>query len=192
MVVLKRAFIFLSLLSLLLGCSVSKAPEVKYQPLYDFSQITSYSLYPREDEFNDWQPLIDSTRNSIEHAIENVLDTQQLSLKPVEEADVAITYYWVKHNAGNLRSYNAGVNYCSYCLTHAKSDTKQRRLAIVPNSLIIDVVKPKSRRSIWRASYPLNIKNKDSSLEVNTKIVDAVDRILAQFTFFKNIEKPSV
>ncbi|MFD2165296.1 DUF4136 domain-containing protein [Thalassotalea euphylliae] len=176
-----RANIFIALTLLIVGCSSPKQADVKYQPIFDFGNLESYGLYGREDEFNDWQPLSHAIRNSIELAIEQEMEAQQFSFKPADSADVVITYYIVKQNQRTFRAYNQGVNYCSYCLTNTKSGKKEERLRIVPGSLIIDAVKPKNRRSIWRAAYPLRIKEKDNSAQINEKVKEAVSIIIKQF-----------
>ena len=81
-----------------------------------------------------------------------------------------------------LKRYNRAVNYCSYCLIHSESGEKSDGLSYENGSLIVDIVKPKSRRSIWRASQHLGIDPKDTSLEANDKIIAAVNNMLGQLS----------
>ena len=39
----------------------------------------------------------------------------------------------------------------------------------------------KKRRSIWRAAYPLYIKDKDNSAQINEKVKEAVGIMIKQF-----------
>ena len=177
-----RRLCCLSAFLLLTACSSQpKVAIVKYQPIFDFSQVKSYGLYQRDDEFSDWQLVSDAMRNGIELAIERAMDNNGLTLKDSAQADVIVTYYVVRQSRRSFKTYNLGVNYCSYCLTNSKTGTRAARLDIAPGSLVIDVVKPKHRRSVWRASYPLGIREKDTSLEVNDKIQYAVAAMLKQF-----------
>lgn len=81
-----------------------------------------------------------------------------------------------------LKRYNRAVNYCSYCLIHSESGEKSDGLSYESGTLIVDIVKPNSRRSIWRASQHLGIDAKDSSLEANDKIIAAVNNMLGQLS----------
>lgn len=185
---MRNSLVVLLLTILLCSCSSTKTAAIKYQPIFDFSALKSYGLYQREHKFSDWQPLSDGMRNSIELAIEKSMDSQGYLLKDSSQADVVVTYYLVKQNNHTFIQYNNGVNYCSYCLMHSEKGSRKERLMIYPGSLIIDIVKPKSRRSIWRATYPLKIKDKDNSLDINTKISSAVDSMLQQLTIMKQAQ----
>ncbi|WP_448551026.1 DUF4136 domain-containing protein [Thalassotalea montiporae] len=178
-----RRLCWFSAFLLLTACSSQpKIAIVKYQPIFDFSQVQSYGLYQRNDEFNDWQLISDSLRNGIELAIEQAMDSQGFAFKDSSEADVILTYYVVRRSARSFKTYNRGVNYCSYCLTNSKTGTRAERLDIKAGSLVIDVIQPKHRRSIWRTNYPLGLNEKDTSIEVNAKISFAVAAMLKQFS----------
>ena len=80
-----------------------------------------------------------------------------------------------------LDKYNREVKYCGYCLragqaTHAELENKLR-----PGSLILDIIDPKSQRSVWRSVYPLKFKADDNSREMQEKISTAVDSMLRDF-----------
>ena len=47
-------------------------------------------------------------------------------------------------------------------------------------SLIIDFVDTKDNRSVWRSVYPLRIKEKDSSFEIQEKIVSAISSMMSK------------
>ena len=168
------------LLVLISACSGSKKTGVKYQDIYDFSNIKQYSLYQRDHEFNDWQSLSHAQRNDIELAIERALDHQGYQYTQPEKADVIIAYFLVGQEIGSLKRYNDSVRYCSYCLVHHGSGKRIDRLVLLPGDLIIDVLDGKHQRSIWRAKYPLNIDPKDNSRDVQVKIHDAIATMLKQ------------
>lgn len=166
--------LFLLLFSLgLAGCSAQKAASVKYQHNFDFSDIQKYSLYQRDHEFNEWQSISDAIRNDIEFAIENALDKQGYVFSSVEESDVVITYHLVSQKI-NLKRYNNGVNYCAYCLVHGESGLRSQRLDNQAGHIIVDMVNSKTKRSVWRSSYPLKVKAKDNSQELQEKVHQAI------------------
>ncbi|WP_448211774.1 DUF4136 domain-containing protein [Colwellia sp. MEBiC06753] len=178
--VMRFVFILLMLAGLS-ACGSTRTAEVKYQPLFDYSTIESYGLYSRSDKFAEWQLLSDGVRNGIELAIEQAMDSKGLQFKQASEADIVVTYYMVGRDNRSFRTYNLGVNYCSYCLVNLDTGSREDKMRIAPGTLIIDVVRPKNSRSIWRAIYPLNIREKDNSLIINEKVHHAVEQMILQF-----------
>ena len=172
-----KRFLVLCLL-LLCSCSAPKVAKVKYQEIFDFSTIQKYSLYKRDDEFNEWQLISDATRNDIEFAIENALDSQGFVYSSLEDSDVVITYHIVSGRASGLKKYNHGVNYCSYCLVNATTGLRADKLTIGPGHIILDAINAKTKRSIWRSGYPLNIKAKDNSQVAQEKIHQVIALML--------------
>lgn len=171
----------LTLLLLLTACSSApKESKVKFQPLFDFTSLKFYSLYNRNHKFNDYQGLGYALRNDIELAIERGMEKQGFNYKDVADADVVVTYFWVNANLRDFKRYNKGVNYCSYCLNHSVTGAKRDRLNVTPGSLVLDVIDTKSKRSVWRSSYPLKVNVKDNSLEVQSKVHQAIGVMLSE------------
>lgn len=171
---------------LTVGCSSPKVASVKYSALFDFSTVKNYSFYQRNSDFSDWQSLSDTRRNSIELAIEKAMAEYGFSYVPTNKADVIFTYYWADHGGAEFKRYNEGVVYCSYCLTHSHTGDRSDKLMMNAGSLIIDAIDPRSKRSVWRTSYPLKIKDKDNSHEMHEKVIQAVNVML------KNFHRPNV
>ena len=164
----------------LVACSTITA-TTSFRDGFDFSSIESYSTYGRNSTFGDLQNLSDSTRNNIELAIEQGFDGNGFSYKTLKKADIVIAYHLLDHRAFELEKYNREVKYCGYCLragqaTHAELENKLR-----PGSLILDIIDPKSQRSVWRSVYPLKFKADDYSRETQEKITTAVDSMLRDF-----------
>ncbi len=172
-----RVFLIISL-CFLTGCSTKQVVKVKYQEIYDFSKVKKYSLYKREHEFNEWQSISDALRNDIELAIENTLDKKGYQYTEVDSSDIVITYYLVGNSQKNFQRYNNGVNYCSYCLVYEPSGSRADLLDTTVGSLVIDAVDMKTKRSVWRSSYPLKIKAKDNSQEIQDKVHELVEVML--------------
>lgn len=167
-------FILLIALGLLTACSTQKVAKVKYQEIYDFAQVKKYSLYPRNHEFNEWQSVNDALRNDIELAIEKALDSQGYQYASTTDSDIVITYFLVGNSTRSYQRYNNGVNYCSYCLVYESSGSRADSLNIAAGSIILDAVDLKTKRSVWRSSYPLRIKPKDNSRKMQAKIHDVI------------------
>ena len=172
---------FIILAILLSACSTSKQVGVVYQTSYDFNQVTSYSLYERNSDFVAFQSINDVTRNGIEIAIERAMEQQGFSYKQVDQADLIVSYHLINQRRGELSQYNKSVLYCAYCLRANtwQSDTKNWTLS--PGSLVIDFIDPKSKRSVWRSVYDLDIDVEDNSRKTNEKIKSAIFAMIALY-----------
>jgi len=185
LIIMRLSLAFSLVLPLMLsGCSTieqdAQAHAFRY---FNFSQVKSYTFYDRNAAFFDYQSLSDVLRNNIELAIENELDKQGLNYQPIEKADVIISYFWVKQKNNALQHYNKGINYCAACFNITPFINRQQSDTITTkqNSLIIDIIDPIKKRSVWRSSYLLNINVKENSQEVQVKIKRAVNQMLRQY-----------
>jgi hypothetical protein len=172
-------FIFICLSLVLSACSF-QAATAKYRSSFNFSLLNNYSTHDRNSPFSELQNISDAKRNSIEIAIEKVLDKKGYQYKDVDVADVVITYYLINRNNKELKEYNKGLRYCHWCLKSGSEDVNNGHWKMKPGSLIIDLVDTKEKRSVWRSVYPLSIKEKDSSFDIQDKIVRAVSSMMAQ------------
>ena len=93
--------------------------------------------------------------------------------KSNEEADVIIGYHLIQ-NKQDLNKYNQGVKYCDPCLHSGLAVKDKKSWQIIPGSLVLDIVDQQDKRSVWRSVYPLKIKPKDNSQEVQDKIQQAI------------------
>ncbi|TRX55895.1 DUF4136 domain-containing protein [Thalassomonas sp. M1454] len=172
---------FLCFILTLSGCSVS--PEYRFNEEYDFSQIKSYSLFPRESKFSSIQQLSDFERNRIELTIEEEMERFALVYKDFEEADVVVSYFFVERSLKELKAYNKGVGACLGC-----SDNQQKQLNkdIKTSMLIVDVLGNEKKRSIYRSFVDMKLDEKDTSDENNAVIKEAVRNVLANFPVANN------
>lgn len=171
---------------LLSACSSNRNAGVVYHDSFNFSQVKNYSLYNRSSPFTDSQSLIDARRNAIEIAIERAMGAQKFNYAEPEKADVIVTYYLLNGIAKEYAKYNEIVRFCVQCLRASTWQTTNQYSNIEKGSLILDLVDPKSRRSVWRSAYPLDIDVKDNSAKLNEKIQQAVSLMLAQYPQRKN------
>jgi hypothetical protein len=179
----------LALIITLTACSLSNVATTTFRNGFDFSTVESYSTYERNSAFGDLQNLSDSTRNTIELAIEQSFDENGFNYKVLKKADIVIAYHVINHNFNELKSYNQQVKYCSYCLKAGQASRRELQAKLRPGSLILDIVDPKSQRSVWRSVYPLGFKEKDNSQEMQKKISDAVDSMLQDYPKGKSLSR---
>lgn len=197
--VLIRCLLFLMVLS---GCSSSPEPAiVKHQlPRFDFDAITSYSTFPRESKFTDFQDINDALRNTIELAIEREFDRQGFVFKTPDEADVMVAYQLsgLQVNKGQKRT--ADIHICpegQVCdngrKNKAKKSNRQRkqqsnfRQSQNLGSLVINLINPQNKQSVWKTSYPLDVDDKDNSRDVQEKIEAAMVEIMKQYPTLKQV-----
>ncbi len=171
----------LALISSLFSCSSSNVATTSFRGNFDFSTVESYSTYDRNSSFGELQNLSDSTRNTIELAIEQGFDGNGFSYKTLKKADIVIAYHVINHNFNELKNYNREVKYCGYCLKAGQASRIELQAKFRPGSLILDIIDPKAQRSVWRSVYPLGFKEKDNSREMQEKINDAVDSMLQDY-----------
>jgi len=211
-------FYVLSLLFFVLS-SCANTPNVAashYFRYFKFYEVESYAFYGRNSINFDYQNLSDVMRNSIEFTIESEFDAKNLILRPIDKADIIVSYFWVAlipekdkapkknrrqmngqpieqqayfkkiDNSDKLKNYNRGVNYCQACLKMSKDGRDNIKINTQPGALIIDLIDPKTKRSVWRSSYPVIIKEKENSQELQLKIQRAVTQMIKQYPISVN------
>lgn len=162
------------------GCSSKKNPVIYYNK-FDFSQVKNYSFYSSGSDFFDSQNLSHAQRSGIELAIEKSLDAQEFQYSELDQADIIVTYHLVKKQPQDYINYNKAVLFCSHCLRANAWQQNNSDWQVYRGGLIIDLVDPIRKRSVWRSIYPLKFKTKDNSKELNEKILEAVDIMLTQY-----------
>jgi len=176
--------------AMLSGCMYSRSAISKYRSDFNFSQISSYSFYDRNSDFSNFQNISDATRNSIELAIEQVLDKNGFEYQLPESADVVVAYHLINRKSKELATYNKGVKYCAYCLRAGEGKKGKDAWKIIPGSLIVDIINPESQSSVWRSVYDLKIKvDKDNSKEVQLKIYQAINAMMEKYPHQQNISR---
>jgi hypothetical protein len=171
----------LALITSLVSCAATNVATTVFRDGFDFSAVESYSTYGRNSAFGDLQNLNDSMRNTIELAIEQGFDENGFRYQPFKNADVVIAYHLLNQNFAELDKYNKQVKYCGYCLNAGKTTRVELEKKLRPGSLVLDIIDPKSQRSVWRSVYPLGFKDQDNSSEVQKKISKAVDSMLREY-----------
>jgi hypothetical protein len=178
--------VFICIISLLAGCTLSRSAITQFRTNFNFSQVDSYRFYDRNSDFSDFQNINDTTRNSIELAIEQVLDKNGFVYQLEGEADIIVTYHLIK-NGKEVNKYNKGIGYCSYCLRGGEAQISEKPFKITPGSLILDIINPQTESSVWRSVYDLKIKaDRDNSKEVQSKIYEAIDMMMKKFPYTQN------
>lgn len=181
----------LALVATLFSCTSSNIATTSFRGAFDFSAIESYSTYSRNSAFGDLQNLRDSTRNTIELAIEQNFDKNGFSYKTSKDADVIIAYHVINNDFNELKLYDQQVKYCSYCLKAGQATRRELQGKLRPGSLILDIIDPNSQRSVWRSVYPLGFEEKDNSQEMQKKISHAISNMLQDYPKGKDISRIS-
>lgn len=169
------------ILILLLSSCATQNSVTKYQPQFNFSDVQTYSMYELNSKFGELQNLGHQMRNSIELLIERKMEAKGYKYAAIEEADVIVSYHLVGTDRTELRQYDLGTKYCAYCLKYngdvqdyKKKQAEQGRVG----NLILDLINTQNKRSVWRSSYPLKIKVKDNSAEVQEKLQQGIHSML--------------
>ena len=170
-----------SLVMILTGCSVD--PDYRYTEGYDFNNIKSYSLFPRESKFSSIQQLSDFQRNRIELTIEEEMERLHLTYKDYEAADVVVSYFIVERSLTELKAYNKGVGACLGC---SNNQQKELNKDIKTSMLIIDVLDNDNKRSVYRSFVDMKLGEKNTSDENNEIIKEAVKNLLINFPLTSN------
>lgn len=174
---MKQKLLSLILLILLVGCSGKPTYQTKHANNVDFIALSTYSLYHRNSAFSEYQNMSDTTRNSIEIAIEKAFDKQGWQYKVPEDAQVIVAYHLVERLT-ELKKYNRGVKYCRPCLPVQVPEKQRNFHAMQPGTLIIDMVDVNHHRTIWRGISRLKINERDHSLEAQEKIEQAINGLV--------------
>jgi len=175
-----KFLILIALLLSLMSCSSRKNPVIYYNN-FDFSQVKNYSFYNSGSAFFDSQSLNHAQRNRVELAIEKSLNAQEFNYTTIDDADIIVTYHWVKNSPADYQAYNKSVLFCPHCLRANTWKKVKYDWVVFPGGLIIDLVDPTNNRSVWRSIHPLKFKTKDNSMIRNEKLTYAVDAMLSQY-----------
>lgn len=183
---LLSCLIFLITLS---SCSVTQVSTTSYRDGFDFSGVKSYSTYGRNSVFGDLQNISGAIRNNIELTIEQGFDERGLRYQHADSADIVIAYHLLNNKIGEFKRYNQQVKYCGYCLNAGKNSRKEIENELNPGSLVIDIIDPKSQRSVWRSVYPLGFEAQDNSQEMQEKITRAIKTMLLDYPSSLNVSQ---
>lgn len=178
---MKSKYLLLPLLFILSSCSSKSGNSVIYHNDFAFNQVSSYSIYQRDSAFTDTQSLSDAHRNSIEIAIEKSMDALRFNYADTDQADVIVTYHILSGKKADYTRYNKAVLFCPQCIRAEAWNKSSQPLKLTRGGLIIDLIDPKKKRSVWRSAHTLKINVKDNSQIVHEKIQQAVQTMLSHY-----------
>lgn len=173
-------FLFLS------GCSSQKA-DIYFQHKTLLGTIESYSLFPRNSSFSEQQNISDGLRNSIEIEIENSFEAKGFYYQPIEKAQVIVSYQLLGKNYKSYKDKQLGKGLkqgckdCTSDLPQRKRRGKQQQDSFEKKeteAITIRLLESKSRRTLWHASYPLQISTDDYNLAVQEKVRYAIKQLI--------------
>ncbi len=190
-----RLFVcILIVMSTLTSCSF-KSVSLHHQADVDFNQLTTYALFDRDSVFSDQQIINNNLRNGIELAIENSFEKHGFSYQDINSADVIVAYALTGLPVLNPFNYTNNKVKCDFCRNDKKEKKSQYRserqksqqLYKADNkrdvgALVIDILDKETFRTLFEGEYPLKIKKKHGSQEVQKKIQEAVDEIMLYYS----------
>ncbi len=194
-----KKFIYLKMAVLALvlsGCATTYKPDVDYNVNYNFDQVKTYYIHDAyssdsaaTDEVNRFVSDLDNER--IINAISSTLQRKALTATNADDADIIVKYLITSKDKTKIRSFNSGFNDCWRCRGfygyhgHNDVDVKQ----YVEGTLIIDLVDPKQKKSVWRSVVSSAIKKNRTVSERQMETQKAVDAMLADFKKPKEVLK---
>lgn len=162
------------------GCSSSVDVNSVYFKQFNFEKVNSYTMFDRNTGFRVDQNMTDFTRNQIELAIDKSMLAKGFNYKETN-ADITVSYAIIGRSPGDFSAYNKAVRFCSPCLKSRTWVSTDKPWDISRGSLVIDLIDPVTKRTVWRNIFPLEIEVKDNSQEVNAKINQAVNVLLIKY-----------
>lgn len=171
--------LYLSLLGLT-ACSAVKSPVAYYSP-FDFNQVATYRFFENDSPFFETQNISYVQRSRIELAIEKKLAADKFNYHEKNDADIIVSYHLFQRRHKDYVSYNKFVRFCSHCLKSNIWVNNGEKMRLDESALILDLIDPKTGRSVWRSTYPLKIKDKFNSQERNNVIIKAINAMLSQY-----------
>lgn len=188
-----RRLFLVGLVVLLSACASSYKPDIDYNPEYNFSGIQSFVVLDAMEPMNEVDNqqfnvhLSDLDNDRIIRAINVNLENKGLSSQPVENADIQVRYQVVTKDKTRIRSYNTSFYSCWSCGPYYGGynyggpvndiDVKQ----YVEGTLIIDMIDPKLKKSVWRSQVSEAVKENIPVEEKQARIQELVDAMLASF-----------
>ena len=154
----------------LAGCS-GISVDNDYDPSQDFSKLKTWAWAPMQPQADggEFSRISNLTIERIHGAVASELNQKGYRMTDDKKAD-----FWVQHYAAvgqRIEAY-AGYNYGWY-----GDDV----IVTEEGTIIVDIVSPKDKRLIWRGTARSAIDDDMTPEERETRIVESVQKILAQF-----------
>jgi len=159
------------------GCS-SVSVNADYDTTADFSRLKTWAWFTGPQRPN---PEIDGlTDGRIRAAIEAELPGRGLTTAPAEAADVHVTYHAAVRQKIEAYPTAAGYGY-GYGRGFGVAGTGVDVVTYDEGTLVVDLIDPKSKNLLWRGTARGVVHRDATPEERETRIRDAVKKILAQF-----------
>ena len=153
------------------GCSPIDVSE-DYDRTQDFSRLKSWAWAPPvpQADGSGYSEISSLTHKRITSAVEGQLTMREFKKTEPDRAD-----FWVRHYASTGQKVEA---YPGYDGWYGYGDD----IAVVDEgTIVIDFLHPKDKRLLWRGTGTEVIGSDMTPEERETRIAEAVQKILAQF-----------
>ena len=184
-----RSILVSASLLVTVGCATTYNPDIDYNPEYNFSEINTYHVVDgfqaQQQETQALNRNLSSLDNDrIVRAIESNLDLKGMASNPADTADVLVRFQLVTQDRTKLTTYNTGIYNCWRCRGVYSYPYPVQQVEIknyTEGTLIIDMVDPQSKKSVWRSVVSKAVKKSISVEEKQAKVQELVNAMLATF-----------
>jgi hypothetical protein len=179
-----KSITLLLIITVLAACASTPDITVDYSPEFHSENITSYYLVPRKDYGN----LSDQR---IVASINRQLAARGLTAKPQDQAEIWISYHVVTRDRTKVTSYNTMNSYGGYRHGYGSyygggwgvsPDVRVRQYT--DGTLLMDIINPKTKQTVWRGTGTANISTKRSRDEkvalIDSYVGAIVDKLYQQ------------
>jgi hypothetical protein len=179
-----KSITLLLIITVLAACASTPDITVDYSPEFHSENISSYYLVPRKDYGN----LSDQR---IVASINRQLAARGLTAKPQDQAEVWISYHIVTRDRTKVTSYNTMNSYGGYRHGYGSyygggwgvsPDVRVRQYT--DGTLLMDIINPTTKQTVWRGTGTANISTKRSRDEkvalIDSYVGAIVDKLYQQ------------
>jgi hypothetical protein len=155
----------------LAGCSGIDVSQ-DYDRNQDFSRLRTWAWAkpaPQVDG-SGYSEISSLTHKRISSAVEGELTKKMYQKTEADRAD-----FWVRHYASTGQKVEAGPGYNGW---YGYGDDVY---VVEEGTIVVDFLSPKDKRLIWRGKATSDITDDMSPTDRENRIVEAVQKILAQF-----------
>ncbi|MGK0500267.1 MAG: hypothetical protein ACJAYG_001914 [Oceanicoccus sp.] len=181
---LLKPLTLLSIMFLLFACASSPDITVDYSPDFQSKDVSSYYLAVGTDNGNLSDQRIISALNT-------QLESRGLVAKPKDQAEIWINYHVVTEDRTKVTSYNSMNSYGGYGHGYGSfygggwgTSPEVRVRQYTNGTLLVDLIDPKTNKTVWRGTGTANVSSKRTSEEkvvlVDSYVAAIVEKMYQQ------------
>ncbi|NMP15275.1 DUF4136 domain-containing protein [Thalassotalea sp. Y01] len=175
--------------TMMVACATSYKPDIDYNPEYDFSTVSTFAVIdPFKADQTQSKPLnrqlssLDNDR--IIKAIAVALRNKGMAEVDADVADTLVRFQVATKDKTEIRTYNTGVYNCWRCRGIYSYPYPVQEVQVkdyTEGTLIIDMIDPKTQKSVWRSVVSKAVKKNVPVNEKQAKIQELVNAMLVNY-----------